>query len=314
MTILGHTSSALPEAAELLLYCYELVNTYSTRNLSYESDRLQAISGIAEDFAAALRDECVCGLWKSDLPAGLVWATPGPRHLQVPFPYPVPGTMPRSSWSWASLNGRVTWTNSHLKKQKDADFEILGYDVELESPNAPFGEVRKGELHIRGLPMSVTPPSVGHRGDLVVSSGHREMPVQLDYLNDPRTSTGSRFPLSVLVVVNTGRSIIEGLLVQSLDSINMLIDTYYEIGAFVLYIFAWAIVAVIAVLSFLGFAAGVFTFMLHQSIFVDGEDREARWDRQRTSEASARDSSGASTGSDMTPYETFSDEPKHDTD
>ncbi|TID00032.1 hypothetical protein CH35J_004987 [Colletotrichum higginsianum] len=94
----------------------------------------------------------------------------------------------------------------------------------------------------------------------------------------------------------------------------MLIDTYYEIGALVLYIFAWAIVAVIAILSCLGFAAGVFTFMLHQSIFIDGEDREARWEGQRASEASTSDSSGASTGSDMTTYETFFDEPNHDTD
>ncbi|WQF80799.1 hypothetical protein CDEST_05813 [Colletotrichum destructivum] len=101
---------------------------------------------------------------------------------------------------------------------------------------------------------------------------------------------------------------------QSLDSINMLIDTCYEIGAFVLYILAWASVAVIAVLSFLGFAAGVFTFMLHQSSFIDGEDREARWQSQRAPEASTKDSSGVSTGSDTTTYETFSDEPKPDTD
>ncbi|CCF36230.1 hypothetical protein CH063_01458 [Colletotrichum higginsianum] len=213
MAILGHTRSALPEASELLLYWYELVDTYCTRNLSYENDRLPAISGIAKGFATALRDEYVCGLWKSDLPAGLVWAASGPRHLQVPFPHPVPGTMPRPSWSWASLNGQVTWTNPHLKKQKDADFEILGHDLELESPNAPFGEVKGGELRLRGLLMSVTPPSVGNRGVLVVILGRREMPVQLDYLNDPRLSTGSQCLLSVLVIVNTGRSIIEGLLV-----------------------------------------------------------------------------------------------------
>ncbi|WYZ45766.1 hypothetical protein EsH8_VIII_001082 [Colletotrichum jinshuiense] len=213
MAILGHTRSALPEASELLLYWYELVDTYCTRNLSFKSDRLPAISGIAKDFAAALRDEYVCGLWKSDLPAGLVWAASDPRHLEVPCPLPVPATMPRPSWSWASLNRQVTWTNSHLKKKKDADFETLGYDLELSSPMAPFSEVKKGELRIRGLLARVPPPSRDHRGVLVVILGGREMPVELDYPNDPRLSTSSQSLLSLLVVVNTGRSIFEGLII-----------------------------------------------------------------------------------------------------
>ncbi|TKW49791.1 hypothetical protein CTA1_4453 [Colletotrichum tanaceti] len=60
---------------------------------------------------------------------------------------------------------------------------------------------------------------------------------------------------------------------------KMPIDTSYEIGLFVLYLVAWASVAFIVFLSFLGFAAGVFTFMINQSTFFDGEDREPRWEK-----------------------------------
>lgn len=72
------------------------VESYSTKKLTIETDRLPALSGIAKRFQNVLGGRYLAGLWEQHLVSGLAWVTyyPGKR----PEKYIAP------SWSWASLS------------------------------------------------------------------------------------------------------------------------------------------------------------------------------------------------------------------
>jgi hypothetical protein len=53
---------------------YMLVERFSGRALTKESDRLPALGGLASKFAQLNGSEYLCGLWKADLIRGLLWA------------------------------------------------------------------------------------------------------------------------------------------------------------------------------------------------------------------------------------------------
>lgn len=49
-----------------------IIYDFSKRSITYETDRLPAISGIAEAFSKRTKDEYICGIWKN-CPSTLVW-------------------------------------------------------------------------------------------------------------------------------------------------------------------------------------------------------------------------------------------------
>lgn len=102
---------------ELLDRWYLAVTDYSKRALSYEADKLPAISGIAAKIQPLLGSDYLCGIWREDL-YGLLWhrdIIPLPKYkpslpsdqiqlqsiAKIPSPYRAP------SFSWASVNEQV---------------------------------------------------------------------------------------------------------------------------------------------------------------------------------------------------------------
>jgi hypothetical protein len=52
-----------------------LVARYSTCELTYRSDTLPAVSGLAKSFQFKLKDEYLAGIWRKDMIRGLLWKT-----------------------------------------------------------------------------------------------------------------------------------------------------------------------------------------------------------------------------------------------
>ncbi|KAH8897219.1 HET-domain-containing protein [Thozetella sp. PMI_491] len=52
---------------------WSLFTNYSRRKLTFKTDKMAAISGIAQEFQGLLKDQYVAGLWKSSLPESLLW-------------------------------------------------------------------------------------------------------------------------------------------------------------------------------------------------------------------------------------------------
>jgi hypothetical protein len=58
---------------ELYRIWLNLMRTFRTCRLTFESDVFPAIAGLAEAFQAQLRDEYLAGLWRGDMIRGLLW-------------------------------------------------------------------------------------------------------------------------------------------------------------------------------------------------------------------------------------------------
>ncbi|KAJ3493572.1 hypothetical protein NLG97_g4647 [Lecanicillium saksenae] len=94
---------------------YEIVEQYSTRALTHETDRLIAITGAANLITARTNRTFAFGLWLETLAFNLLWivksSTPRPR---ASFSHP--------SWSWISAVGGV---KSGLDAFTDVDPEVV---------------------------------------------------------------------------------------------------------------------------------------------------------------------------------------------
>ena len=132
---------------------YATVSAYSSRELSFDSDRLPALSGLADLFQKAHSSAYVAGLWREDVKIGLAWyvASNDPRP-----PKKGKGCVP--SWSWASVGmARLRYRSRIINgRGPDIDAEILDVSCDLENGLNPYGRVNKGALKLRSRIKKVT--------------------------------------------------------------------------------------------------------------------------------------------------------------
>ncbi|KAI0134348.1 heterokaryon incompatibility protein-domain-containing protein [Xylariales sp. AK1849] len=209
------------QTSKVLSKWYDLVRVYSSRKLRYRDVRLPGISAIAREFASILGDQYICGLWKSDLPIGLVWFPSRPQH-------PVSGVKSGPSWSWASYEGTAIWEVSRRPNWRpNQDFEILGDVNVLASPGNPFGEVKTAELRVRGLLLPIPTPARNEYGNINMDVEGQRTAVVFEYPDDLRVQPNSGFNLSLLVLVNQGWSGAEGIVVLDEEE-----SRYSRVGQF----------------------------------------------------------------------------------
>lgn len=75
-----------------------VINSYSARKMTKPSDRLVAISAIAQVYGDSNKHTYLAGLWKETLPLGLCWMAEQGSIKPRPKEYRAP------SWSWASID------------------------------------------------------------------------------------------------------------------------------------------------------------------------------------------------------------------
>ncbi|KAI5860995.1 heterokaryon incompatibility protein-domain-containing protein [Durotheca rogersii] len=92
-----------PDAGKAVWWWKEVISWYAARNLTYEHDKLPALSGLAQAYHQVTGDAYLAGLWKASLPSSLCWyhlsgfatrtnLSRRPRGFRAP------------SWSWASVD------------------------------------------------------------------------------------------------------------------------------------------------------------------------------------------------------------------
>ena len=83
---------------------YRVLQEYSRRSMTYDSDLLAGISGLAELFRRLTSDYLLdCGLWSSQPLLGLLW-----EHLGLTEDRR-PSSNPKASWSWLNTVGAKVW-------------------------------------------------------------------------------------------------------------------------------------------------------------------------------------------------------------
>ncbi|KAE8442363.1 hypothetical protein EG329_003434 [Mollisiaceae sp. DMI_Dod_QoI] len=114
---------------------WKIVKLYSICELTYDRDKLVAISGIARKIVDQDKDaEYVAGLWRSEIENQLCW------KIRASSDRPVTPQAP--SWSWAAVNGTTS-----LPSLSECRSFIRVLDVDLGSHD-PFGEVPSGTLTV----------------------------------------------------------------------------------------------------------------------------------------------------------------------
>lgn len=105
-----------------------MLRDYTARELTKPDDRLPALAGLATKFSEKTGDVCVNSLWMHGMPEGLLWHSVGlgwgeydqrstsrsPKGLRAP------------TWSWASLDGRVSYP---IGKLVYIDAQLEGFTI-----------------------------------------------------------------------------------------------------------------------------------------------------------------------------------------
>lgn len=150
--ILGRSLDCYDKKATMFLttrYWQKLLLTYLHCNLTYEQDRLIALSGPTREFHRILKTDYLAGFWRDQLPLSLIWhIMSNPKHPPKRFQeYVAP------SWSWASTTGHVlTPLNEYRVPElsgKDL-LTILEIDLRLVNGEDPFGQIVDGHMIVRG--------------------------------------------------------------------------------------------------------------------------------------------------------------------
>ncbi|KAI9733428.1 MAG: hypothetical protein M1834_003512 [Cirrosporium novae-zelandiae] len=116
-----------------------VVQDFNRRDLSFETDSLPALSGIAMQIIAKTQDDYLAGLWRHDLSLGLVWVRFRMSYL--------PSTYLAPSWSWPSVKGRGTVLET---KRAGVRFHVIEAHCTPSGKN-PAGEVSNGTITLSGL-------------------------------------------------------------------------------------------------------------------------------------------------------------------
>lgn len=127
----------------------DILESYARCALTDPSDKFVAISGLAKDFAEAIDDEYLAGLWRRNFINGLLW-TAAPEHSGDERLPAVRSDIYRApSWSWASLDAPSMTMQTAEYSLYGEYAEVLDVGIELAS-NDPTGGLRHACLHISG--------------------------------------------------------------------------------------------------------------------------------------------------------------------
>lgn len=134
--------SPASKMSEIMAIWRKIVSEYSKKELTYETDVLPALSGLASLIQTATGDQYLAGIWRSDLPQALRWVPDSPDWL--------PSTYLAPTWSWAcrKKSSPITYLSSTEVQYK---VKVLDAGVTPDSEENPFGCVSDGFLKLEGL-------------------------------------------------------------------------------------------------------------------------------------------------------------------
>ncbi|KAM0818388.1 putative HET-domain-containing protein [Seiridium cardinale] len=135
------------ELRDLHSLWHRLVKDYSKRHLTFESDKLPAIAGLASKMALITKSEYCAGLWKNNLIHDICWE----RHLWESVPWTAPEKWRAPSFSWASVEGNIFYNDESIAGRMGTCLsEILASSCTPSSLTSPLGEVVDGFINIQG--------------------------------------------------------------------------------------------------------------------------------------------------------------------
>lgn len=138
---------------------WQIVEEYSSRAMTSSSDKLVAIAAVAESFQRLIPIQekrgwrYLAGLWEKTLLRDLVWSPAGVVQGEL-LPERPPYRAP--SWSWASVDCKVSVVASPDSFQKRYNLVIDDVHVEPKSWDSRFGAIVDARLTVTGMTKIMT--------------------------------------------------------------------------------------------------------------------------------------------------------------
>jgi hypothetical protein len=144
-----------------------LVENYTRRRLTVASDRLPALSGIAQKFKDTWADEYYAGHWKRQFIPLLSWR----RSNMEGQGYNPPLSEYRApSWSWASIDGPIEFDfRFDLGNARNLAAKLISCEFDMNSKKKDFAVLEASMIPARDIP----DPDNASRG-IVFLDDHRE--------------------------------------------------------------------------------------------------------------------------------------------
>ncbi|KAH7137512.1 heterokaryon incompatibility protein-domain-containing protein [Dactylonectria estremocensis] len=146
----GSSSGSSSSDTDMMNYIWDmwddLVAYYSRRQLTFATDKLPALSGVASRVHKVTQSRYLAGMWEENLALNLCWTRVdiGAQDLMsLPMAYVAP------SWSWASIPGGVEAEVERTIESFEPGFAIIEAYCHVPGLN-PFGKVSVGHLVLRG--------------------------------------------------------------------------------------------------------------------------------------------------------------------
>ena len=131
-----------------------ILRLYSAGSLTYASDKLVAISGIARELAPFIGGRYLAGLWEVQMARQLLWIA-SPERISYDTSACASSRPYRSpSWSWATtdqpLKTAMQWDYRGVRNKRDFLIDILNVDVVPAQGSDSFGQVSRASITVKG--------------------------------------------------------------------------------------------------------------------------------------------------------------------
>ena len=188
-----YLDSTASHRQRVLVSWYHILEDYSSRQVSMPSkDKFFALAGVVEHIQQELSDEYIAGIFRSELPLGLLWfvlpsASEDRNQLPLDHTYRAP------TWSWASLDKAVSFQwllNSIASGNRETvtvRAEVLEATAALVDKDGLFGQISDARLVLRAPVLKIRWDLSNH-----IDHGFRD-PVSLELIRADNSSFSPPF-------------------------------------------------------------------------------------------------------------------------
>lgn len=165
---------------------YDVVREFSRRSITFQDDKLPAISALATKFQSLNNDIYVAGVWRGDLLRGLLWSTYPTVTLSKPPTWRAP------SWSWTSVNNPITYRRLP-SASAIALTEVVSCSVTPKHAGAQFGEIKEATLELCGpimMPDQAFTKSIMKKDNIVTHDDVGTMYEEMVIFHEDATNSG----------------------------------------------------------------------------------------------------------------------------
>ncbi|KAL1602489.1 hypothetical protein SLS60_005905 [Paraconiothyrium brasiliense] len=163
----------------------QLTEEYTALDLTFASDRIAAIAGVAKQFRRGLKNKTyLAGLWEESLITGMTWQRACPREKRTRPAEPSEGP----SWSWLSVTGPIKYPTSRYVGQAPGTPPIVEHVSFRHDNDLEFMKLWGGAVTLHGklveAKLRILYTSNGLRSTVFAPGWEGMYDVELDYEPD----------------------------------------------------------------------------------------------------------------------------------